>query len=137
MRYPVNIERDGNGYLVTFPDVPEAITDGDTREEALNNALDALITALDFYFEDNRPIPLPSATNDDDDYIVLPLSITAKVLLLNEWLKSGITQAELGRRIGVQRQEVTRIFNLHHTTKIDTIEKAFNTLGKQLTISLN
>lgn len=42
-------------------DVPEAITQGDTREEAMENGLDAFLTAMDFYVEDVRPLNPPSA----------------------------------------------------------------------------
>lgn len=65
------------GYVVTFPDVPEAITQGDTEEEALRNGLDALITALDFYFEDRRTVPIPRVTSGER-YIHLPQSVVAR-----------------------------------------------------------
>jgi len=64
MRYPVNIEPvDEGGFFVSFPYVPEALTQGDTYEEALAMAADALATALEFYTDDNRPMPLPSLPN--------------------------------------------------------------------------
>lgn len=59
--YPVElISAKGGGYVVTFPDVPEAITQGDDKEEALEYASEALETALDFYIGDRRQLPLPS-----------------------------------------------------------------------------
>ncbi len=57
MRYPVMIHRDGNTWMASFPDIPEALTGGNTRDEALTEVQDALITAFEFYFEDNRPVP--------------------------------------------------------------------------------
>lgn len=60
MRYPVNIEPTDGGFFVSFPDVPEALTQGDTYEDALAMAADALATALEFYTDDNLPVPLPS-----------------------------------------------------------------------------
>ena len=61
MQFPVTLLRDkGGGFTVTFPDIPEAISEGDTEAEALAHAHDALVSALDFYFEDRRPVPLPS-----------------------------------------------------------------------------
>lgn len=59
--YPVElIPAKEGGFVVIFPDVPEAITQGDDQEEALQNASDALETALGFYVEDSRQLPLPS-----------------------------------------------------------------------------
>lgn len=94
--------------------------------------LDALITALDFYFEDNRKIPAPSAI--DGDSVELPLSVASKVLLLNTFLDSGLTQVELASLMGIKKQEVTRLLNLHHSTKIDTIQKAMTAMMRPLSV---
>ncbi|MEJ1959421.1 MAG: type II toxin-antitoxin system HicB family antitoxin [Nitrosomonadales bacterium] len=86
--YPVTLTADkkDGGYAVTFTDIPEAITQGDTREEALAAAKDALETALDFYFEDKRTVPAPSRPKRGQRVIELPASLSAKVLLLNEMI---------------------------------------------------
>ena len=58
--YPVTLTPDDNStVLVTFPDVPEAITFGADKDEALLNAVDALETGLSFYIDDRRPLPVP------------------------------------------------------------------------------
>ncbi|NRN28018.1 type II toxin-antitoxin system HicB family antitoxin [Photorhabdus heterorhabditis] len=135
MRYPVTLEPvEEGGYFVSFPDIPEALTQGDTREEALEMALDALITAFEFYFEDNEKIPLPSPVGQD--YVDVPLSVASKVLMLNAFLDSKLTQIELANRMGVKKQEVTRIFDLRHSTKIDTVGKVASAIGHQLTLSI-
>ncbi|WP_323840722.1 type II toxin-antitoxin system HicB family antitoxin [Photorhabdus africana] len=135
MRYPVILEPvEEGGYFVSFPDIPEALTQGNTREEALEIALDALITAFEFYFEDNEKIPLPSPVGQD--YVDVPLSVASKVLMLNAFLDSKLTQIELANRMGVKKQEVTRIFDLRHSTKIDTVGKVASAIGHQLTLSI-
>lgn len=133
MRYPINLEPCEGGYFVSFPDIPEALTQGDTREEALEMGLDALVTSFDFYFEDNRSVPAPGDITGD--FVEVPLSVAAKVMLLNAFVDAGLTQVELANRMGVKKQEVTRIFDLHHTTKIDTIQKAMSALGKRLELT--
>jgi len=130
MRYPVTFDCDETGCAVMFPDIPEALTGGDTREEALAMAQDALVTALDFYFEDRREIPPPSSQGEA--FVEVPASVAAKVLLLNAVVQSGVSNAELARMIDTRPQEVTRILDLHHSTKIDTIQKALAALGKTL-----
>jgi antitoxin HicB len=134
MRYPINLESCEGGYFVSFPDIPAALTQGDTREEALEMGLDALVTSFDFYFEDNRPVPLPGDITGD--YVDVPASVAAKVMMLNAFIDSGLTQVELASRMGVKKQEVTRLFNLHHSTKIDTIQKALSALGKRLELTV-
>lgn len=137
MQYPVTITPDGDTWMVEFPDVPEARTCGDTKEEALAEAADALVTAFEFYFEDQRPVPAPSKVKRGVDAVSIPASVWSKVLLLNSMLELGITQSELGRRIGMRRQDVGRLVNLHHATKIDTLEQAIAATGKRLEIGVD
>lgn len=62
LRYPYDMTpQPGGGWTVTFPDVPEAITQGDTAEEVARMAQDALAVALSFYVEAGQPFPKPSA----------------------------------------------------------------------------
>ncbi len=87
MRYPVNIEPvDEGGFFVSFPDIPEALTQGETFEEALAMGKDALETALEFYFEDARAVPLPSKPKSGQPVVELSHSLWDKVLLLNEMI---------------------------------------------------
>ena len=59
--YPVTLTTDASGViLVTFPDVPEAMTHGDTEDEAMANAADALLLMFDSYMAMGRDWPAPS-----------------------------------------------------------------------------
>lgn len=84
LHYPAKIEPDGNSFMVSFRDIPEALSAGDTIEEARLMAEDALEAAMDFYFEDLRTIPLPSPAEDGEYLIPLSPKLTEKVLKLNE-----------------------------------------------------
>jgi len=134
MRFPMNIEPDGNFFLVTFPDIPEAITQGESLLQARKVAQDALETALEFYFEAPRTVPDPSPIEPDQEYVELPASVSAKVLLLNEMIRQKVRPAELARRLNTTPQEVNRLTNLRHATKIDRIASAMKALGKTLEI---
>jgi len=134
--YPVILtpdEEDG-GFVVTFVDIPEAITQGDTEEEAMRMAQEALDTALEFYFDEDRPVPLPSRIKRGQRSIELAASVSAKVLLLNEMVRQGVRPAELARRLHSTPQEVSRLTDLRHTTKIDRVAEAMKALGKRLEI---
>ena len=134
--YPARIARDGDGYMVSFPDIPEALTGASSREAAIEMAADALTTAMDFYFEDRRSVPPPSAAKRGQVMIDLPPSIGAKVLLLNEMLAQGTRPADLARLMNVRPQEVNRLTTLRHPTKSDTVAAALKALGKRLELSL-
>lgn len=58
-------EKDG-GYSVTFPDIPGCITQGDTKDEALKMAKEALELVLEEYL-DGRPLPDPDTDEDRAD----------------------------------------------------------------------
>lgn len=124
------------GFVVTFRDIPEAITQGDDEAEALAMAKDALLTAMDFYFDDKRPVPLPSRREDGERLIDLPPSVASKVLLLNEMVKQKVSASELARRMGTIPQEVNRLIDLHHATKIDRVAQALEALGKRLELAV-
>ncbi len=135
MHYPARFEAaPEGGFVVTFRDIPEAITQGDNLDEATEMAADVLVSAMDFYFEDRRAVPAPSASKRGERLVELPPSIAAKVLLLNELVTSGTTNKELADRMGTRPQEVQRIVNLKHPTKIDTIAAAMTALGKRLDV---
>ena len=136
LSYPARIRRDGDGFAVSFPDIPEALTGAPTRAEALDFAVDALTTAMDFYSDDRRPVPAPSALKRGQVIVDLPPSVGAKVLLLNEMLRQQVKPSELARRMKVRPQEVNRLTDLHHPTKIDTISQALLAIGKRLELSL-
>ncbi|CAN7725367.1 type II toxin-antitoxin system HicB family antitoxin [Variovorax sp. LjRoot290] len=134
--YPARVARDGDGYVVSFPDIPEALTGAKNREEAIELAADALTTAMDFYFEDRRQVPMPSAPKRGQVTIDLPASVSAKVLLLNEMIAQGKRPAELARLMHARPQEVSRLIDLHHPTKIDTVAAALLAMGRRLDIRL-
>ena len=137
LSYPARVARDGDGFMVSFPDIPEALTGAPSREEALELAADALTTAMDFYFEDRRPVPAPSDPKRGQVLVDLPPSIGAKVLLLNEMLLQGTRPADLARLMHVRPQEVNRLTTLRHPTKIDTVALALKVLGKRLELRLS
>ncbi|GHU10915.1 hypothetical protein AGMMS50225_15330 [Betaproteobacteria bacterium] len=59
MFYPIEIEHERPGFWAWCPDIPEMKTAGDTQEDLMREAVDALETAFDFYFDDRRPVPPP------------------------------------------------------------------------------
>jgi antitoxin HicB len=133
MKFPVKLSKEPEGgYTVTFPDIPEAITCGESIEDALYHAKDALESAMDFYLDDKRPVPAPSKPKRGQHTVELPASVAAKVLLLNEMSGQKVRPAQLARRLKITPQEVTRLIDVHHTTKIDGIAVALKALGKTL-----
>lgn len=137
LSYPITLTPDSNGaYLVGFPDLPEANSVGDDEDEALLNAADALAVALEIYFDERRPVPMPSKPAKGQASVSLPALESAKVLLWNEMHAQKIRKAELARRLNVHMPQIDRLFDLHHSSKFEFIEQAAKALGKTLDVSL-
>ena len=136
LNYPARLEKDGASYVVSFRDIPEALTSGRSQKEALRMGSDALVTAMDFYFEDRREVPMPSKPRKGEVTIELSASVAAKVLLLNAMLSERVTPATLARKLRKSPQTVTRIVDLHHATKIDTIAEALKALDRKLVLTV-
>jgi predicted RNase H-like HicB family nuclease len=62
MKYPVYIEKDPESdYGVTVPDLPGCFSAGQTIEEALENAEEAILTHVEGLLLDDDVIPAPSS----------------------------------------------------------------------------
>jgi antitoxin HicB len=137
LRYPARFEAaEEGGFVVTFRDIPEAITQGDTLEEARFMAADALLVSMEFYFDGKRPVPAPSKAAKGEELVALPASLSAKVLLWNAMMEQKVTPSDLARRLNTSPQAVNRIVDYRHATKIDTIAEALEALGKHLDIGV-
>lgn len=135
LEYPVILDaQPEGGFVVTFPDVPEAITQGEDEEEALLYAVDALETALSFYVDARKPLPLPSRPKRGQ-HTVRPSALEgAKLDVYREMTDQGVKKAELARRLGWHMPQVDRLFDLRHASRLDQIEAAARALGKHLEV---
>ena len=124
------------GDIVSFRDVPEAITEIWSMDELQDTAVDALVTVLEMYFEKNRVFPEPSKPKKNEVMVALPLIVVAKMLLLNVMVSSNIRPCDLARKMHIKPQEVNRIIDLQHKTKMDTIDSAMRALGKSLQLTV-
>lgn len=137
LQYPVVLKSDTNGTVqVQFPDVPEAHTFGEDREEALLQAVDALETALSFYVENRRNIPAPSPVKPRMAAVVLPALSQTKLALYTAMRSAGLGKAEMARRLNCHLPQIDRLLDLTHASRLDQIEAAFRVLGKRLDIEI-
>src|SRR6266581_5261660 len=135
MRYPVTLSKDDNGtFLVRFADVPEAITYGDTKEEALAHAQDALLTAFDAYIKDRRDIPEPSERGGAS--VEVPALEASKIALYRAMRERSINKSELARRLHWHLPQVDRVLDVRHGSQIDQIESALAAVGKRLVVNV-
>lgn len=137
LAYPYEISEDEGGFfLLTFPDVPEALTDGESRAEAEAAALDCLLAALGGYIESKRDLPQPSRKRRGGGKAVLPPLVAAKMALYQAMRDEGVTQTELSRRTGRDQKDVRRLLDLDHRSHIGLVENALEHLGRRLVVTV-
>lgn len=133
--YPVNIEQDEDGrYVVTAPDVPEAITDGASEREALHEMGDALGAALAGYVAEGRDFPVPSKAKPGARLVPVSPLVAAKLVLRTAMRDEGVSNVELAQRLGLTEGAVRRLTDLDHASRLDRVVAALDAMGRDLII---
>jgi antitoxin HicB len=124
------------GIVVTFPDVPEAITEGRNEADARHQAEEALGLALLTY--PARGLALPKAKTRGHDLVPVPVEpdVAAKLALLDAFRSAKISKSEFGRRIAKDEKEVRRLLDPKHPTKLGALTDALRRLGRRLVIAV-
>lgn len=136
--YPVTLTADevDGGFVVTFRDVPEAITQGDDTADALTQAADALEEAVAGRLRRGDPIPEPSAPGPGQAVVPVPALTAAKAALYLALQEAGINKSDLATRLGCDEKEVRRLLDPKHPSRLSGIQKALAALGKGIAVRL-
>ena len=136
--YPAVFRRDEEGRLVvSFPDFPRSHTDGANPAEALEEAIDCLGSTIAFSMKDKRDIPRPSVAKRGQRLVPVPLWIAGKLALYWAIREKGISQSELGRRLGVRETVVRRMLDPNQHTRPEKIQSALESLGQHIIFSIS
>ena len=129
--YPYTVRQgDDLMWQVRFPDVPEALTEGETEDEAHALALDALISSLGGILRLCRDLPKPS--KEGEFFVVVPMIQAAKLALYQTMREHRLNNTAFAHKLGVQKREVRRMIGLDFPTNIGAIEKALRQFGEQV-----
>ena len=135
LAYPVRLKaEEGGTVLASFPDIPEALTEGATEREALAEAEDCLVAALSGYVECRRDIPWPSPERGRP-LVSLPALVAAKIALYRAMRDCGIGNAALAKELGTVEGTVRRLLDLDHRSHIGQVEAALHVLGQRLVVA--
>jgi antitoxin HicB len=137
--YPVKLTRDrrDGGYVVTFRDIPEAITQGGNAEEALSEAEGALQAAIEARIEDALDIPAPSRAKSGERMVSSPVTTALKAAVYISMREQGVSKSELARRMQIHEKEARRMLDPHHQTKVIALERALAVLGRRAEIAVS
>ena len=135
--YRYSMERQANGWwLVRFPGIPEALTEGETKEEARANARDCAIAALEGYMKAGKPLPRAGTGHSGADRAVLPSLVTAKLAVYETMRARGWSKVRLARELGMSENSVRRLLDLDHSSQMWIIDEALAKRNAEFPIDL-
>jgi antitoxin HicB len=135
--YPVKVRRSGQTFLVKFPDLPEALTEGATREEAMENAFDCLEEAVASRIAGHEDIPKPGFLKDGfAPAVALSALMSAKAALYLARREAGLSNVQLAKRLGLDERQVRRLQDPATSSRLPEIERAIDALGQRLEVRL-
>ncbi len=136
-QYPVMLKSsDEGGYVVTCRDLPQLITQGEDRQDALAQAMDAMDEVFAAYMIEGIEFPEPSKARRGEHLVAPPAETMAKAALYIAMRQAGISKMQLAKRLGVDEKEVRRLLDPHYGSKLPRIAQAISLLGQRLVIDL-
>jgi antitoxin HicB len=135
--YRYTLTRQDNGWwLVRFPGIPEALTEGETQTEARANAVDCVIAALEGYLKAGRPLPRQGVSHSGRDRAVLPSLVTAKLAVYQALRARGWSKLKLAKELGMPENSMRRLLDLRHNSHMWIIDEALAKMDAELAIDL-
>ena len=135
--YPVLLKAaEEGGFIVTCRDLPQLITQGENKEDALTQAADAMDEVFATYMLEGLTFPAPSKTRRGEFSVAPPAETMAKAALYMAMSEAGITKVQLAKQLGIDEKEVRRLLDPHYGSKLPRIAQAIQLLGKRLVIGL-
>ena len=135
--YRFTLEREANGWwLARFPGIPEALTEGETEEEARASAVDCVIAALEGYMKAGKPLPRHGTRHSGRDRAVLPSLVTAKLAVYETMRVRGWSKLKLAKQLGMPENSVRRLLDLRHSSHMWIIDEALAKMNAELPIDL-
>ena len=134
--YPASFlpEKQGKGYHVRFPDLPDALTGGDDLQDTIAQAEDCLAEAIAGRMARGDDIPLPSRPKRGQHLISVPLQLAPKLALYLAMREGRIPNTEVARRLGISETVVRRMLDPKHATKPERMQAALSALGKRIVV---
>ncbi len=135
--YPVRLTpADVGGFVLTCRDLPQLVTQGEDKRDALEQAADAMDEVIATYMIDGIEFPAPSKLRRREHLVSPPAETMAKAALYVAMRQAGISKLQLAKRLGVDEKEVRRLLDPHYGSKLPRIAQAISILGQRLVVGL-
>jgi antitoxin HicB len=137
LEYPVRMEpAEEGGFVVTFPDVPEAITEGDNEHQALLRAVDALETALEMYVDAGEDLPAARKPRRGQRTVSPGARASLALSIYQAMRAQNLRKSDLAKRLHWHLPQVDRVLDIRHASRLDQAEAALAALGQRLVLTV-
>lgn len=133
------VKEDNDNYLVEFPDLEGCLTEGETLQEALSNAKEALDGWLAASCDRDLKIPEPKFNKTGKNYFLIPVDIKIEfaIKLRRIRKKRGLSQSEVARLLGISQQAYAKFESPDSTNpSLNTIQKLSDALDIEIELKL-
>ena len=117
-------------YVATLKDIPGSHHAGGNRSRSIGGGQGRSGDLPSISTEDNRAVPAPSKAKRGQPVVELPVSLSAKILLLNEMIRQHVRPANWRGDLKTTPQEVNRLTDVQHTTRIDAHRRRPESAGQ-------
>lgn len=114
---------------VSFPDFPEAHTQGSDRADAFTMVSDCLYTAIEWRLERKAEIPAPRPVKHGQTSVPVPLELAPKLALYRAMRSRGISNVALAKTLNLSENAIRRMLGPQHVSKPDQYTRALLALG--------
>ena len=136
--FPARLEPDEEGRLVVhFPDLPEALTDGADKAEALAEAADCLSEALAGRINRGEDIPPPSRLRRGLHWVAPDPTMALKAALYSALRARKMSVADLAHRLGIDDRKAARLVGPRASGRLSSLESALSSLGYLIAIEVH
>ncbi len=133
MVYNCKIEKEDRMYIIQFPDMPNIQTYGETEEEALAMAKEALDAALEADISQGLTVPPPAYTKGH------PVTVASNIVVAMQLreLRGNQSQTEIAKKLGLSYQAYQRLENPRKSNPtVKTLERIANVFDRELTVQI-
>jgi len=134
MNYFAKLTKEADGYSVEFPELPGCVSEGDTLQEALGMASEALDLWLKYLLDKGKDIPMPKV-HAGKGFHAIPVDARLAVAINIRISRGRRSMAEIAESIGTSTQNYFRYEHSKANPTVSTLEKIAKATGKRLEIS--
>lgn len=132
----VSFDEDTEQFEISFRDFENLHSVAFNEDDIELEARDALTAMVGELIDSRIPIPEPSAAQEGEIIIHLPVLTCLKAALHNAMISTGTRKAELARKLNQKGPQIDRLLDVSHASKVETLEQALYLLGYEVSVSV-